>query len=85
MSMFANPEEHAANPPQSWQVAKAADRCWQLTTKDGAVLHSYTTRHAAEAARVSGPYVTFYDRETRWYAGHPVPGWKPYRALLAGA
>jgi hypothetical protein len=79
MSLFSGPEEHAANPPSSWQVVKAGPRLWHLTTRDGGVLKSEQTKTAAEAERESGFYVNLYEKERRWYAGEPVPGWKPYK------
>lgn len=72
-------EAHADNPPESWQVVKAADRIWHLTTKDGGVLDSVKTKREAEALKVSGPYVSLYEKEGKWFAGEPVPGWKPYK------
>lgn len=79
MSLFSGPAEHAANPPQTWKVHRAAARVWQVTPADGgAVLATYTSRNLAEQARVRGFLVTLYAKETRWYAGEPVDGWKPY-------
>jgi hypothetical protein len=80
MSLFATPEEHAANPPTTWVAVKAGPRWWNLRTSSGAVLDTYPTKKAAEAARTDSFYATLYDRETRWYAGEPVAGWKPYNA-----
>lgn len=79
MSAFHGPQEHLANPPATWQVLKAADRNWQLCTKDGIPLESgQPTRRQAEADRESGPLARLYDNETRWYAGQSVTHWAPY-------
>ena len=84
MSLFSGPEEHAANPPASWTVAKAGRECWQLRTAAGVHLGGrYTTRRAAEADKVSGFYVRLYEQERRWYAGEPVAGWRPYSDIQA--
>lgn len=77
MSLFSGPAEHAANPPESWQVARLG-RVWQLRTAGGGVLDSYPTKRAAEAARADSNIARLYAKETRWYAGEPVDGWKPY-------
>lgn len=78
MSLFGSPEKHAANPPETWVVAKAGNRVWHLKTADGTVLDSFTTRKAAEAARETGFTADLYAKEKRWYAGENVPPWKPY-------
>jgi hypothetical protein len=76
--LFATPEEHAANPPESWAVVKVTDRCWHLTTRDGDTLASLPTRRAGEARRVDGFEVNLYVKEGRWFAGERVDNWKPY-------
>ena len=82
MSIFGGPAEHAANPPASWRVVKRAPRRWALTLVDGGpVLDTFATRREAEAAKVDGWLVALYAKETRWYAGEPVAGWKPYADL----
>lgn len=84
MSLFSGPEEHAANPPGTWQVVKVARECWHLTTAAGVTLGGrYTTRRAAEADKTSGFYVNLYDRDRRWYAGEPVAKLKPYADVVA--
>ena len=83
MNLFATPEEHAANPPQSWQVVKAAPRLWHLQTTGGTTLDSFTTRHAAETARDQSWLVTLYEEERRWYAGERVNGRRPWADVLA--
>ena len=78
MTLFASPEEHAANPPETWRVVKVADRLWRLATKDGSELRCFPRQRDAEEEKVSGWYADMYAKETRWYAGEPVRGWKPY-------
>ncbi len=83
MSMFANPTEHAANPPSTWVVKKAGEKLWHLCSKDGVVIDRATTKKAAEAMKTSGFNATLYEKETRWYAGATVDGWKPYADVVA--
>jgi hypothetical protein len=77
VSLFASPQKHAANPPRSWTVVKVGEERWQLRAGTD-VLDTFPTRHAAMDARTTGRLVGLYDKERRWYAGEPVPGWKPY-------
>ena len=77
MSVFSGPEEHAANPPETWIVVKASERNWHLRAQTGATLHRGTTKRECEYAREVGFIRNLYDKETRWYAGEPIPGWKP--------
>lgn len=86
MALFTTPEAHAANPPESWEVSKAADRVWRLAPADapaGAALDTFTTKAKAEAAKVSGWLVDLYEKEGRWYAGETVTGWRPYADVAA--
>lgn len=83
MSLFAGPVEHAANPPESWRVEKGVTRLWFLKTKDGVTLETFPTKKAAEHAKVESFYVSLYEKESRWYAGEAIPGWKPYAAASA--
>lgn len=74
-------EDHAANPPETWIVRKAADRCWHLTPASGeGVLGTFPRKRDAEMARTIGWWVDLYEKERRWYAGEAVAGWKPYVA-----
>lgn len=80
MALFATPQEHAANPPETWAIVKRGPRSWALTTAvdpDAAIEH-FTTKRAAEQARVDGFAARLYRKEARWYAGESVPGWRPY-------
>lgn len=78
MALFKSPQEHAANPPSTWQVVKVATGSWSLRTRDGAELDRQSTKKAAEALKVTGFYVTLYDKEGRWYKGEAIPNWRPY-------
>lgn len=78
MSLFNGPEEHAANPPDTWVVEKSWSQ-WRLCTRDGATLDTFERKRDAEAARTDGFLARLYADETRWYAGENVHGWKPYR------
>ena len=82
VSLFSGPEEHAANPPSTWQVTKLADRAWAITLKTGEQFSSaYPTRRQAQEAIDTGFYPDLYDKEERWYAGENIAGWKPYAEL----
>lgn len=80
MSLFNGPEEHAANPPETWRVERSGRR-WNLCTAGGAVLSGHDTKRAAEQARFTGFLATLYADEARWYACESVRGWIPYREL----
>lgn len=75
MALFMK-EDHAANPPETWQVRKVAERRWELFVPIYG-LETFPTKKAAEAAKVSGFLVNLYEKERRYYAGQDVPGWKP--------
>ncbi len=78
------PEEHAANPPETWEVVKAAERCWHLRRRgDEYPMQSFKTKHEAEQAKVSGHHVRLYNDEARWMAGETVHPWKPYAQVVA--
>ena len=80
MSLHRTPEEHAANPPESWEVVKAAPRLWHLRQAGGqGALATCKTKREAERLRVEGWLVNLYEKEGRWFAGEPVSGWKPYQ------
>lgn len=78
MSLFNGPAEHASNRPETWVVARVG-RQWALQTAGGTTLGRAETRGAAESLRTEGFIANLYAKETRWYAGEPVPGWQPYR------
>ena len=79
MSLFANPEVHEANPPESWHVVKVRERSWVLTTKSGiGTLDQFPTKRQAEEAKRSGFLFDLWHQESAWYAGAEIPGWRPY-------
>lgn len=77
MALFGTPEQHAANPPESWRVEKAG-RVWIVLDAEDTVLCACPTRHEAEDAKVTGFWADLYEKERRWFAGEMVAGWKPY-------
>ena len=78
MSLHLTPERHDADPPSAWEVVKVADGCWHLDSSEGWTISYHTTKREAEAAKVSGPHVSLYEQEGRWFAGELVAGWRPY-------
>lgn len=86
MSLFSGPEEHAANLPETWVAVRSTHsyQPWRLETKDGGVLQSgLATKRATEALKSEGFYVNLYEKESRWYAGESVAGWRPYADVTA--
>lgn len=84
MSLFASPEEHAANPPSTWQVFRVADRSWQLRTLGGTVLDRFQRKRDAVAAKDRGWLRSLYDDEGRWYRGErTVNPWRPWAEVKA--
>jgi hypothetical protein len=66
VSLFSGPEEHAANPPSTWQVVKAGDRVWQLRSKEGVVFETFKTRKAAVEAKTDSWLTRQYEKDGRW-------------------
>lgn len=88
MALFATPEIHAANGPETWQIVKLADRRWGLVTAgwtlaEGVPLETFTLKRDAEAARLDGWAATLWEKERRWFAGETIPGWKPFAEVMA--
>uniref|UniRef100_UPI003F497083 hypothetical protein n=1 Tax=Nonomuraea sp. CA-251285 TaxID=3240002 RepID=UPI003F497083 len=84
MTLFANPAQHAANPPHTWQVVKAGTHQWTHATADGtAIGNRYDRKSDAENDLLTSPYAKLWTQEQRWYAGESVPGWRPYAECLA--
>lgn len=75
--MFSSPQTHAANPPETWEVVKVADRRWALRA-NGGTLGVFNTKRDAEAGKTSGFYFNLYHDTTRWYAGERVRNWRLY-------
>lgn len=85
--LFLTPEEHAANPPESWEVREAhwLPGFFELFTKDGRQLSDARqcgASRSCEQRKLFGPLVRLYERERKWFAGAPPEetlGW-PQRA-----
>lgn len=83
MSLFAGPEQHAANPPATWQAVKSG-RAWAVATADGKILeHSHRTKRDALEAVSSGWAARQWDKEARWYAGETPAGQRSYAECQA--
>jgi hypothetical protein len=78
MALHLTPKDHNEDPPQGWTVKKATDKRWQLQSKTGGVIDTFTTKKDAEAAKTSGFAFNLYEKEGHWFKGETVPGWKPY-------
>lgn len=78
MSLFNGPEEHAANPPETWLVVHVGSR-WDLRPSESDyALQSYRTKREAVEAKSTGYLVDLYEKESRWYAGETINGWRSY-------
>lgn len=86
MSLFESPEDHAANPPETWRIVKYG-RGFAFVTKDttdemvqrgGISTLDHFERKRDAVAALSGETrswaLTQYERDTRWYAGETPPG-----------
>lgn len=86
MSLFSSPEEHAANPPETWRIVKYG-RGFAIVTKDttdemvqrgGISTLDHFERKRDAVAALSGETrswaLTQYERDGRWYAGETPPG-----------
>ncbi len=93
MSLYPNPEALAANPPESWRIAKAG-RGWVLLLDSthpepsegkGTVGEVFTTKREAEAERDNPESRTrrAYARDARWFAGHTPAGWRSWEECKA--
>lgn len=86
MALHRTPAEHDANPPSTWTVVRidcASSARWGLTTADGMLLDSFSTRKAAEAAKVDGSTASLYEKEGRWFAGEHVHPWIDYADMAS--
>lgn len=81
--MYLTPEQHAANGPETWQVVKAAERCWHVSDRQGVVLSRHTTRRCALAEIETGFSRRLYDDEGHWMAGGSVRNWRPFAEIVA--
>ena len=86
MSLYANPREHAANPPETWRVVPRHPDVtgrWNIVDAQGAILEPARTKREA-LARIADrtcPSARLWEQERRWYAGETIPGWRPYAAV----
>ena len=82
MTLFYSPEEHAANGPDTWLVVRVPlTTAWAVETAAGITLDYANTKAEAEALRHTGWLVTLYHRESRWFAGERVRGWRQYAEM----
>ena len=86
MPLFDSPELHAANPPSTWQVVRLCSTVWYVTPhgyKPGdSPLVGRKTKKEALAALTSGDAFNLYEKESRWYRGEPILGWRPYTECI---
>lgn len=95
MSLFSNPEEHAANPPETWQVVKVG-RGFAIVTKDvtdadlergGISYLEHFERKRDAVAALNGETrswaLTQYEKDARWYAGETLPGQRSWAECKA--
>lgn len=78
MALFLE-ENHANNPPETWEVRKTGRRWGLFAARAEYPLETFETKRAALEARSSSHLTRLYEQERRWYAGEAVPGWKMYR------
>lgn len=78
MSLFSSPAEHAANPPSTWTVRKHGRRWGLYCAISDNPIDSFGTKREAIAAKTDGLSARLYAKESKWYAGELVPGWKLY-------
>lgn len=87
MSLYTSPEQHAANPPETWTVERipyGTRARWCVVDKQGTQMGpTYETKREAEANLDSGWYVRHWEKEQRWYDGESIPGWKSYAECKA--
>lgn len=82
--LFDTAEEHAANPPETWEVVPTDLGFYELRTKDGRILHpDIRPRERCEELKVAsdgfaGRFVALYERERKWFAGEEGTHWPPY-------
>jgi hypothetical protein len=87
MALHLSPEQHAANPPESWRVEREQDggRVWwhlHIDTEGDRAIQAYRTRKEATENLTSGFYFNLYAKEGRWFAGGKIDGWKSYAETL---
>jgi hypothetical protein len=65
MALYASPEQHAANPPATWQVRKVRDRSWHVVDAAGTTIERAATRREAERLRLAGHAARLWETERR--------------------
>ena len=85
MALFADPETHAANPPETWQTVKRGDRVWEVQTKDGGNLDRHVRKIDADTSRTcpESRIRLMYAEEGRWFAGETKPGQRSWAECKA--
>ena len=87
MSLFCFPVGHAENAPETWEVRKAypTGRTWALVAPAdraylGHFLGTFPRKMDATMALTCEDsfWRKLYREEAAWYAGEPIPGWRPY-------
>lgn len=74
--LFASPEEHAVNTPESWIVEKTDNRRepWGLFTADKEILlGNFSTKKSANQSKIDGEMHQVWMNEKLWYAGEEIP------------
>jgi hypothetical protein len=91
---FSTPEQHAANPPESWRVTRVQQGSrvrWQVRihTDSTYPAESFSTkREAMLSIRPEGRFGKLYEDARRYFAGEPVEGGvyrhcRPWAAVVA--
>jgi hypothetical protein len=89
MTLYASPELHAANPPESWTVERIPNGSrafFGLVIEAGQrPVETFTTRRDAEQAKGNPEswHRKLYAKEARWYAGENIPGWRSWADVKA--
>ena len=83
MSLFRDPEEHAANPPSSWKVVRVARGNWDLRTVGDVTLDHFKTERAAVAAKRDSWLARLWAQEGAWYEGETPSGYRPWADVKA--
>src|SRR4051812_13523151 len=60
---------HFANPPETWTVRKAAERCWHIVNAAGGTVGSFKTKRVAEEAIKYGVAARNWRERDEWCRG----------------
>ena len=85
MSYYESPEQLAANPPETWRVAKRGERFALYIDDSDSPLATFITKREALAERDDPQSRTRRDleRERLWYEGVTPAGWNSWAECLA--